>query len=151
MQVKGMSKGFKKELWIFFTAISVIAVGLFVFFAIALNDDKYSVKTQYGDRFDVIFDDFSAKSIVTPDKSAPEANVNICIKRKVTKDDFVCLKHTDSLTVYRLDERVIFDKGDGFDVFDKQTDIAAHRDVVQVIKDNLHCSEAFYKRYKDLV
>ncbi len=146
-----MSKGFKKGLWIFFTAISVIAVGLFVFFAIALNDDKYSVKTQSGDRFDVIFDDFSAKSIVTPDKSAPEANVNICIKRKVTKDDFVCLKHTDSLTVYRIDDRVLFDEGEGFDIFDKETDRSKHSDVVQVIKDNLYCSKAFYERYKDLV
>ena len=147
MKVRGMSKGFKKGLLIFLTTISVIVVVFFLILAIALSEDKYTVKTQYGDSFDVSYDGFRDKSIL----SDPNSRFYLTVNGKLSENDIKCLKKSSALKVYRIKDVSFFKDGNDFDIFDEKTDKLEHSDVVQVIKDNLHCSEAFYKRYKDLV
>lgn len=151
MQTHGVSDSFKNGVMIFILLLLGIP-GIFLFvvaFGFGMSDDRYTITTVLGDSFTVDYDSFKADSRIV--FRTDDGIKTITVGGKVERDDFVPMEHTDSLTVYKLNDRVIFDDGDGFDIFDKETDKSKHSDVAQVVKDNLHSDNAFYKRNKDLV
>lgn len=66
-------------------------------------------------------------------------------KGKITERDVIGLKRTLSIKVYKVKDIVVFDDGNGFEKFNKNTDFKIHKEVV---KENLYCDDQLYKRYK---
>lgn len=101
----------------------------------ALGPDEYTVTTEQGDKFDVWLDTFLMKGSL----KAQNSNLDINIRYRVEKDDFVCLEHSDDLTVYDLHGTILFDDGNGFDELNINN-IDEKAEVAQLVKDNLMSS-----------
>ena len=103
--------------------LAIIAIP-YIIIIIAFNTggDRYTVKTACGDRFEVMFDDFTAKSSVSPlDNPNPDTILSITVKFKPTESDFVVLKHSDDLTLYNLDGRLFYKDDNGWHYVDEDT------------------------------
>ena len=100
---------------------ALIALGVFILMIIGLKfvmlyiafgvDDfnDYTIKTKYGDEFKISFDSFKVQSMVTPvNGQNTQSYFCFVVKFKPSKDDFVGLKHTSELTVYKFGGDTIF-------------------------------------------
>lgn len=144
-----MSKRFKRARLSSFILLIIVVGFFFVIVQYVWSDDHYSFFAEYGDRFEVIYDDFTDKSIVIPEKNVnSKSELHISYKGKITKSDIIGLKKTSSIKVYRIKDVVIFDDGNGFEKFNKKTDFTNHKEVVEVVKENLYCDQEFYERNK---
>lgn len=111
--------------------------------------NKHTIKTQYGDVFNVEYDDFKTKSIITsPDSKLYYTSSMDTIK----KEDFIGLENTSTLKVYRFDGVAIFDDGEGFELLTDEKDIDSHPKVAEVVfKSILSDSWFFQRNIKDFV
>ena len=147
-----MSKRVKRAILFSFILLIIVALLFFVIVYFVWNDDHYSFFAEYGDRFEVIYDDFTDKSIVTPGKSLNSiSELHMSYKGKITERDVIGLKKTSSIKVYKVKDVVIFDDGNGFEKFNENTDLKAHSEVADVVKENLYGDDQLYKRYKKIL
>lgn len=124
-----MNQKSKKILLVVSILILFIPVGLYVFiqYVFDYSNDHYTVKTEYGDQFDVEYDGYKCRSNI----SCSDSEFSLTLNGKINKEDFVGLKHTESVTIYALDGPIIFNKGGGFkelnsETIDSNKDIAEH-------------------------
>ena len=124
-----MNQTSKKILLVVSIIILLIPVGLYVFiqYVFDYSNDYYTVKTEYGDQFDVEYDGYKCRSNISC------SDFSLTINGKINKEDFVGLKHTDSVTMYKLDGPVIFNNGTGFKEFNNET-IDSNKDIAEDIK-----------------
>ena len=135
---------------------ALIALGVFILMIIGLKfvilyiafgvDDfnDYTIKTKYGDEFKISFDSFKVQSMVTPvNGQNTQSHFCFVVKFKPSKDDFVGLKHTSELTVYRLGRYTIFKDKDGWQYFDVDN-APKYPEVAQAVMKNLLCSTRYF-------
>ena len=84
--------------------------------------DRTVIETKYGDKFELINDGLDKTSILQDTKS-----------------------------VYQVRDIVIFDDGNGFEIFNESTDLKAHAEVADVVRENLYGDDQLYKRYKKIL
>ena len=109
--------------------------------------DRTVIETKYGDKFELINDGLDKTSILQDTKSS----FHYVFDGELSKKDIKELKQSSSLRVYQVRDIVIFDDGNGFEIFNESTDLKAHAEVAEVVKENLNCDEQFYKRYKKIL
>jgi len=120
----------KKILLVVSILILFIPVGFYVFiqYVFDYSNDHYTVKTEYGDQFDVEYDGYKCRSNI----SCSDSEFSLTLNGKINKEDFVGLKHTESVTIYALDGPIIFNKGGGFKEFNSET-IDSNKDIAEHI------------------
>jgi hypothetical protein len=109
--------------------------------------DRTVIETKYGDKFELINDGLDKTRILQDTKSS----FHYVFDGELSKKDIKELKQSSSLRVYQVRDIVIFDDGNGFEIFNESTDLKAHAEVAEVVKENLNCDEQFYKRYKKIL
>ena len=137
-----MNKKLKKRIVISATVVFLIVFLFPVWFVWVLGDVRYTktVKTEFGDKFKVTYDERKAESTV----ESTNSDMYIYVGDKIDKDDFVILYNTESLRVYSVESFVIFDYGDGFELFsDKNADDRS--EVAEIVKDRLLSDHGFFK------
>jgi len=137
-----MNKKLKKRIVISATVVFLIVFLFPVWFVWVLGDVRYTktVKTKFGDKFKVTYDERKAESTV----ESTNSDMYIYVGDKIDKDDFVILYNTESLRVYSVESFVIFDYGDGFELFsDKNADDRS--EVAEIVKDRLLSDHGFFK------
>ena len=137
-----MNKKLKKRIVISATVVFLIVFLFPVWFVWVLGDVRYTktVKTRFGDKFKVTYDERKAESMV----ESTNSDMYIYVGDKIDKDDFVILYNTESLRVYSVESFVIFDYGDGFELFsDKNADDRS--EVAEIVKDRLLSDHGFFK------
>ncbi len=137
-----MNKKLKKRIVISATVVFLIVFLFPVWFVWVLGDVRYTktVKTKFGDKFKVTYDERKAESMV----ESTNSDMYIYVGDKIDKDDFVILYNTESLRVYSVESFVIFDYGDGFELFsDKNADDRS--EVAEIVKDRLLSDHGFFK------
>ncbi len=135
---------------------ALIALGVFILMIIGLkfvmlyiafgvdDFDDYTIKTKYGDEFKISFDSFKVQSMVTPvNGQNTQSHFCFVVKFKPSKDDFVGLKHTSELTVYRLGRYTIFKDKDGWQYFDVDN-APKYPEVAQAVMKNLLCDTRYF-------
>lgn len=135
---------------------ALIALGVFILMIIGLKfvilyiafgvDDfnDYTIKTKYGDEFKISFDSFMVKSTVTPiNDQNTQSYFYTAVEFKPSKDDFVGLKHTSELTVYRLGRYTIFKDKDGWQYFDVDN-APKYPEAAQAVMKNLLCDTRYF-------
>jgi len=135
---------------------ALIALGVFILMIIGLKfvmlyiafgvDDfnDYTIKTKYGDEFKISFDSFKVNSMVTPvNGQNTQSHFCFVVKFKPSKDDFVGLKHTSELTVYRLGMYTIFKDKDGWQYFDVDN-APKYPEAAQAVMKNLLCDTRYF-------
>ena len=102
-----MNKKLKKRIVISVTVVFLIVFLFPVWFVWVLGDVRYTktVKTEFGDKFKVTYDERKAESTV----ESTNSDMYIYVGDKIDKDDFVILYNTESLRVYSVESFVIFD------------------------------------------
>ena len=137
-----MNKKLKKIIVISATVVFLIVFLFPVWFVWVLGDVRYTktVKTEFGDKFKVTYDERKAESTV----ESTNSDMYIYVGDKIDKDDFVILYNTESLRVYSVESFVIFDYGDGFELFsDKNAD--DRPEIAEIVKDRLLSDHGFFK------
>ena len=137
-----MNKKLKKRIVISATVVFLIVFLFPLWFVWVLGDVRYTktVKTKFGDKFKVTYDERKAESTV----ESTNSDMYIYVGDKIDKDDFVILYNTESLRVYSVESFVIFDYGDGFELFsDKNADDRS--EVAEIVKDRLLSDHGFFK------
>ena len=116
-----------------------------LYIAFGVDDfDDYTIKTKYGDEFKISFDSFKVNSMVTPvNGQNTQSHFCFVVKFKPSKDDFVGLKHTSELTVYRLGMYTIFKDKDGWQYFDVDN-APKYPEVAQAVLKNLLCDTRYF-------
>ncbi len=144
-----MSKGFKKKILLFLSLVFICTICLAVWLSLLLSNsfEEMKIKTVYGDVFTLSFDNISSKSIIED----PNSRFHLVCNGKISQNDIKGLVSSAELKAYRIKDTVFFDDGNGFEIFDEDTDLKAHAEVVEVVKENLNCDEQFYKRYKKIL
>lgn len=135
---------------------ALIALGVFIlmiigvkfvilYIAFGVDDiDDYTIKTKYGDEFKISFDSFMVKSTVTPiNDQNTQSYFYTVVEFKPSKDDFVGLKHTSELTVYRLGRYTIFKDKDGWQYFDVDN-APKYPEAAQAVMKNLLCDTRYF-------
>ena len=134
----------------------LIALGVFILMIIGLkfvmlyiafgvdDFDDYTIKTKYGDEFKISFDSFKVNSMVTPvNGQNTQSHFCFVVKFKPSKDDFVGLKHTSELTVYRLGRYTIFKDKDGWQYFDVDN-APKYPEAARAVMKNLLCDTRYF-------
>ena len=137
-----MNKKLKKRIVISATVVFLIVFLFPVWFVWVLGDVRYTktVKTKFGDKFKVTYDERKAESMV----ESTNSDMYIYVGDKIDKDDFVILYNAESLRVYSVESFVIFDYGDGFELFsDKNAD--DRPEIAEIVKDRLLSDHGFFK------
>ena len=140
----------KKTKSIIIFVLIILMISMLIAFVIdRFIFNKHTIKTQYGDVFNVEYDDFKTKSIITsPDSKLYYTSSMDTIK----KEDFIGLENTSTLKVYRFDGVAIFDDGEGFELLTDEKDIDSHPKVAEVVfKSILSDSWFFQRNIKDFV
>lgn len=102
-----MNKKLKKRIVISVTVVFLIVFLFPVWFVWVLGDvrNTKTIKTKFGDKFNVTYDEIKAESTV----ESTNSDMYIYVGDKIDKDDFVILYNTESLRVYSVESFVIFD------------------------------------------
>lgn len=129
--------------------LAIIAIPyIIVIFVLNTGGDRYTIKTECGDRFEVMFDDFTAKSKVRPlDNPNPDTILSMTVKFKPTESDFIVLEHRDDLTLYNLDGRLFYKDDDGWHRVNKNTK-SDNPKAAEAIKDAICSDTKLYNEYK---
>ena len=137
-----MNKKLKKRIVISATVVFLIVFLFPVWFVWVLGDVRYTktVKTRFGDKFKVTYDERKAESMV----ESTNSDMYIYVGDKIDKDDFVILYNTESLRVYSVESFVIFDYGDGFELFSDKN-AYDRSEVAEIVKDRLLSDHGFFK------
>ena len=109
--------------------------------------DRTVIETKYGDKFELINDGLDKTSILQDTKSS----FHYVFDGELSKKDIKELKQSSSLRVYQVRDIVIFDDGNGFQKFNENTDLKAHSEVADVVRENLYGDDQLYKRYKKIL
>ena len=109
--------------------------------------DRTVIETKYGDRFELIYDEFGDKGILQDTNSG----FHYVFDGELSKKDIKELKQSSSLRVYQVRDIVIFDDGNGFEIFNESTDLKAHAEVADVVRESLYGDDQLYKRYKKIL
>ena len=137
----------KKALIAFGVFILMIIGVKFVMLYIAFGVDDfndYTIKTKYGDEFKISFDSFMVKGTVTPiNDQNTQSYFYTVVEFKPSKDDFVGLKHTSELTVYKFGGDTIFKDKDGWHFFTVDN-ARKYPEVAQAVMKNLLSSTWYF-------
>ena len=139
--IKKMSNDNKdalKTLFAILVLVIIIISVLMIKYAFSGFHD-YSLTTGYGDEFRVLFDSYKNKSMITNDNS----DLELCVSGKIKKDDFIGLKETNSIKVYRLQNYAIFDKGNGFAALSSDN-INENPEVAEIVIGTLLSDRSFF-------
>ena len=119
----------------FFMLIAFV-IGRFIF-------NKHTIKTKYGDTFNVEYDDFKSKSIIT----SPDSKLYYTSSMDTRKnEDFIDLEYSSGLKVYK------FDGGEGFELLTNEKDVDSHPKAAKVVLKNILSDSWFFQRnIKDFV
>lgn len=128
-----MSKGFKRFLLIMILIVFGIPTAVMLLFAVSESLNRYSVKTVFGDSFDVNYDDFKDQSIV----SIPGSRLYFTLDGKITKDDLIPLSHTDGLTIYSVCGIVVFNDAGDLKMLKNEDDVDANPEVAKFVMQNI--------------
>ena len=130
---------------LFLLALPYIIIWLVFSFG---GHDKYTVKTEYDDEFQIIYDGFSVKSSVIPITDPnPNLRFDMLFKFKVEENDFVGLVHNDDLTVYKLDSQVFYKDKTGWYHLDSDTK-KNNPEAAKVIEEAIRSDTKLYNEYK---
>lgn len=93
----------------------ILALGLFVCMILLRifysDEDNYTITTDDGDTFNVSYHNAKCESYVT----SPNSKLNWHYGGKISKDDFISIERSESLTIYRIKASFIYNDGDGFE------------------------------------
>ena len=134
-----MSKKKKELLFIICVVTLTLGFMIVLFGFVLVPEEKYTITTDYGDTFNVTYHSFKGNSYVT----SPNSELNWHYGGYIDKDDFIGLKHTDRITIYKLKSSVIFNDGNGFEKFDSGN-IDEKPEVAQKVKELLLSDYHFY-------
>ena len=119
----------------------LIAVLLMPILIVSLFNDEYTIKTEYGDRFNAKYDSFEGESTVT----YPDSSFYLYLNFRVSDDDFVGINNTPELKVYRVKSDIVFNDGKVFERLSGDN-IDNNAKVVETIKPVLFSSQAFFRQ-----
>lgn len=134
----------------------VVAVVLFllalpyiiIWLVFSFDHSSYTVKTEYGDEFQIIYDGFSVKSSVIPITDPnPDSRFDILVKFEPEESDFIGLIHNDELTAYKLDSFVFYKDKTGWHHLDSDTK-KNNPKAAKAIKDAISSDTKLYNEYK---
>ena len=128
-----MSKGFKTFLLIIVIVFLGIPTALMLLFAVAESLNRYQVKTVFGDRFDVDYDDFKDQSLI----SGSGKRVFFTLDGRITKEDFVPIYHTDDLTIYSVCGIVVFNDSGELKMLKDEDDVDSNPEVAKFVMNNI--------------
>ena len=128
-----MSKGFKAFLLTIAILLFGIPAVMMLIFAVSESLNRYSLKTVFGDRLDVNYDDFKDQSIV----SIPDTREYFTLKGKITNDDLVLVSHTDTLTIYSVCGIVIFNDAGKLKKLNNENDVDDNPEVAKIVMHNI--------------
>lgn len=140
----------KKTKKIIIFVLIILMISMLIAFVIdRFIFNKYTIKTQYGDVFNVEYDDFKSKSIIT----SPDSKLYYTSSMdKIKKDDFIGLENTSGLKVYKVDGVAIFDDGEGFELLTNEKDVDSHPKAADVVLKHILSDSWFFQRnIKDFV
>ncbi len=140
----------KKTKSIIIFVLIILMISMLIAFVIdRFIFNKHTIKTQYGDVFNVEYDDFKSESIIT----SPDSKLYFTSSMdKIKKDDFIGLENTSGLKVYKVDGVAIFDDGEGFELLTDEKDVDSHPGAAKVVLKNiLSDSWLFQRNIKDFV
>lgn len=99
-------------------AIMCILSLVFVILLAACNYfDEDTLTTEYGDTFNISFDSFKMKTLITDEKSGFYFIVN----DKVTKDDFEASTDSQGVVRYKVKDVTVAKKDDGFEIVEEDS------------------------------
>ena len=124
--------------------IVLLLVGYYVFIVWVLGDVRYTktVKTKFGDKFTVTYDEIKAESTV----ESTNSDMYIYVGDKIDKDDFILLMNSSEFKVYTVESYLIFDDGNGFQRLDEDN-IDNNAEIADLARKILLSEIAFFKRY----
>ena len=139
-----MNINLKKTLMIIGSLIVLLLVGYYVFIVWVLGDVRYTktVKTKFGDKFKVTYDERKAESMV----ESTNSDMYIYVGDKIDKDDFILLMNSSEFKVYTVESYLIFDDGNGFQRLDEDN-IDNNAEIADLARKILLSEIAFFKRY----
>ena len=139
-----MNINLKKTLMIIGSLIVLLLVGYYVFIVWVLGDVRYTktVKTKFGDKFTVTYDEIKAESTV----ESTNSDMYIYVGDKIDKDDFILLMNSSEFKVYTVESYLIFDDGNGFQRLDEDN-IDNNAEIADLARKILLSEIAFFKRY----
>ena len=139
-----MNKKLKKRIVISATVVFLIVFLFPVWFVWVLGDVRYTktVKTKFGDKFKVTYDERKAESTV----ESTNSDMYIYVGDKIDKDDFILLMNSSEFKVYTVESYLIFDDGNGFQRLDEDN-IDNNAEIADLARKILFSEIAFFKRY----
>ena len=139
-----MNINLKKTLMIIGSLIVLLLVGYYVFIVWVLGDVRYTntVKTKFGDKFNVTYDEIKAESTV----ESTNSDMYIYVGDKIDKDDFILLMNSSEFKVYTVESYLIFDDGNGFQRLDEDN-IDNNAEIADLARKILLSEIDFFKRY----
>ena len=139
-----MNINLKKTLMIIGSLIVLLLVGYYVFIVWVLGDVRYTktVKTKFGDKFTVTYDEIKAESTV----ESTNSDMYIYVGDKIDKDDFILLMNSSGFKVYIVESYLIFDDGNGFQRLDEDN-IDNNAEIADLARKILLSEIDFFKRY----
>lgn len=126
------------------TVVFLIVFLFPVWFVWVLGDVRYTktVKTKFGDKFNVTYDEIKAESTV----ESTNSDMYIYVGDKIDKDDFILLMNSSELKVYTVESYLIFDDGNGFQRLDEDN-IDNNAEIVDLARKILLSEIDFFNRY----
>ena len=139
-----MNKKLKKRIVISATVVFLIVFLFPVLFVWVLGDVRYTktVKTKFGDKFKVTYDERKAESTV----ESTNSDMYIYVGDKIDKDDFILLMNSSEFKVYIVESYLIFDDGNGFQRLDEDN-IDNNAEIADLARKILLSEIDFFKRY----
>lgn len=134
----------------------VVAVVLFllalpyiiIWLVFSFDHSSYTVKTEYGDEFQVQFDSFLVKSSVSPlNDPNPNTRFYTVAKFKPEESDFIGLIHNDDLTVYEFDRSIFYKDKTGWHHLNSDTK-KNNPKAAKAIEDAIRSDTKLYNEYK---
>lgn len=133
--------------FVFSVIIIVIVIAFKGFSSNHFEDEK--IETEYGDIFNITYDKEIVKSTIRPSVSTdpnPDSRFYIILGGKVTKDDFVGLKKTEQIKVYRVCNVAIFADPTGYKALDDDLAIDNYPEAADAVIHSILSNERFFKR-----
>ena len=131
----------------YISILLILATSIFFFSCSFMSNSnsfvESNVKTEYGDIFNLSFDSYKITTIV----QHSESDFYLVFDRKIDGHDIIGIKNSPDLKVYRLDDVIFYDNGNGFIQFDGN--LSTNTIITDLVKSNLLVSYSFFKNNID--
>lgn len=81
---------------------------------LAPGDKRTVIETSYGDIFNLSYDSYRDESLIEDTNS----RFHLVIKGEVTNEDFMELQNPKNIRVYKVNQIIFYDMGNGFERYD---------------------------------